>query len=205
MSLQRHSGLASLAGLLTAFLLASPVSASDPSDLSSEKVTARSPLDFEARRLGGGSESLGRYRGQVLLLVNTASQCGFTPQYEGLQALYDDYRARGFNVLGFPSNDFGAQEPGSEAEIGAFCRANYGVDFPMYGKVRVLGDDAHPLYAYLEGIPQPLGGPVKWNFEKFLVDRQGRVVTRFPSRVKPLAPQMLAEIERLLAAPSPSR
>ena len=90
------------------------------------------------------------------MLVNTASECGFTPQYEGLQALYHEYRDRGFNVLGFPSNDFGSQEPGSEAEIGAFCRANYGVDFPMFGKVRVLGDDAHPLYAYLGALPAPL-------------------------------------------------
>ena len=185
--------------LLGVLLLAVPLAAAEAGDPVDENAPASSPLDLEARRLGGDRESLGRYRGQVALLVNTASECGFTPQYEGLQTLYQDFRERGFTVLGFPSNDFGGQEPGNEKKIGAFCRANYGVDFPMFGKVRVLGDDAHPLYAYLEALPEPLGGPVEWNFEKFLVDRQGRVVARFPSRVKPEDDQLVAEIERLLS------
>lgn len=185
--------------LFAALLLAAPLIASENEGSVAESAAAPSLLDLEARRLGGERESLEGYRGQVFLLVNTASECGFTPQYEGLQTLYHDYRDRGFTVLGFPSNDFGGQEPGSEKEIGAFCRANYGVDFPMFGKVRVLGDAAHPVYAYLEALPKPLGGPVRWNFEKFLVDRQGRVVARYPSRVKPQDDRLVGEIERLLA------
>ncbi len=160
-------------------------------------------LGLEARRLDGRTEPLDRYRGEVLLVVNTASRCGYTPQYEGLQALYDRYRDRGFSVLGFPSNDFGAQEPGSDAQIGAFCRANYGVSFPMFSKVAVRGADAHPVYAYLTSLPAPVGGPVQWNFQKYLVDRRGKVVARYPSRVTPQDPALVAELERLLAEPRP--
>ncbi len=155
-------------------------------------------LELEARRLGGEVESLDRYRGQVLLVVNTASRCGYTPQYEGLQALYDSYRARGFTVLGFPSNDFGNQEPGSDAEIGAFCKKNYGVEFPMFSKVKVNGEDAHPVYVFLTSRPAPVGGPVRWNFEKFLVDRDGNVLGRYPSSVSPTDKRLQLEIERLL-------
>ena len=160
-------------------------------------------LGLEARRLAGGTESLGRYRGQVLLVVNTASRCGYTPQYEGLQALYDRYRGRGFSVLGFPSNDFGGQEPGNDRQIGAFCRSNYGVEFPMFSKVRVGGADAHPVYAYLTSLPEPIGGPVQWNFQKYLVDRRGTVVARFDPGVRPDDPGLVGEIERLLAEPRP--
>jgi glutathione peroxidase len=159
-------------------------------------------LAIEARRLGGGAESLGIYRGQVLLVVNTASRCGYTPQYEGLQALYDRYRERGFSVLGFPSNDFAGQEPGSDLEIGAFCRSNYGVEFPMFSKVRVSGADAHPVYAFLTSLPKPLGGPVQWNFQKYLVDRSGEVVARYAPRVRPQDPDLVAKIEQLLAQPT---
>jgi len=164
-------------------------------------------LDLEARRLSGPVESLDRYRGDVLLVVNTASRCGFTPQYEGLQSLYDRYHERGFTVLGFPSNDFLQQEPGSDAEIGAFCKANYGVGFPMFSKVSVKGDAAHPVYAYLTSQPAPIGGPVEWNFQKYLVDREGRVVKRFAPRMKPGSPEVVAAIESLLdesdGAPAP--
>jgi glutathione peroxidase len=165
---------------------------------------AGSVLEFQARRLSGPTESLERYRGQVLLIVNTASRCGYTSQYEGLQALYERYRDRGFTVLGFPSNDFGNQEPGSDDQIRAFCRANYGVEFPMFSKVRVRGDDAHPLYAYLTSLPEPMGGPVRWNFQKYLVDRSGRVVGRYASGVRPGDPELVSEIERLLASPEPA-
>jgi len=161
-------------------------------------------LDLEARRLAGGVEPLAGYRGQVLLVVNTASKCGYTPQYEGLQALYERYRERGFTVLGFPSNDFREQEPGSDAEIGAFCEANYGVEFPMYSKVRVRGEDAHPVYRYLTSLPAPLGGPVQWNFQKYLVDRNGRVVQRFAPPVAPESEEVVAAIERLLEEPPPA-
>ena len=160
---------------------------------------ADSVLGFEARRLSGPVESLAQFEGQVLLIVNTASRCGLTPQYEGLQALYERYRERGLQVLGFPSNDFRQQEPGSDAEIGAFCRANYGVEFPMFSKIAVGGEAAHPLYAWLTSRPEPIGGPVEWNFQKYLTDRHGRVVARFSPRTPPLDESITREIERLLA------
>jgi glutathione peroxidase len=161
-------------------------------------LPANSVLDFEARRLSGKNQSLGDYRGQVLLIVNTASRCGYTPQYDGLEALYEKYRSRGFSVLGFPSNDFGAQEPGSDLEIGAFCKRNYGVEFPMFSKVKVRGKEQHALYGYLTKLPDPVGGPVRWNFQKYLVDRSGRVVSSYPSGVEPLSGELVASIEALL-------
>ncbi len=170
-----------------------------------EATESGSLPSIEAKRLSGGTESLDRYRGQVLLIVNTASRCGYTPQYEGLQALYERYHERGFTVLGFPSNDFAGQEPGSDQEIGAFCRANYGVEFPMFSKVRVRGADAHPLYAHLTSLPEPVGGPVKWNFQKYLVDRSGKVVGRYAPSVRPESSELVAEIERLLAEPAPAK
>lgn len=160
---------------------------------------AQELLDLSARRLAGSEEPLSRYRGEVLLIVNTASQCGYTPQYAGLQALYERYRENKFNVLGFPSNDFGEQEPGDDRQIGAFCKSNYGVEFPMFSKVRVLGADAHPVYAYLTSLPKPIGGPVEWNFQKYLVDRKGNVVARFASETEPNDPELVAAIERLLS------
>jgi glutathione peroxidase len=161
-------------------------------------------LDLEAPRLGGETESLGRYRGEVLLVVNTASRCGYTPQYEGLQALYARYRERGFSVLGFPSNDFAGQEPGSDLQILEFCRSNYGVEFPMFSKIHVKGEDAHPVYRYLTALPDPVGGPVEWNFQKYLVDRSGEVVERFSPSVAPEDERLVGAIEKLLAAPPPS-
>lgn len=159
-----------------------------------------SVLDLEARRLDGSVEELGLYKGQVVLLVNTASRCGYTPQYEGLQALYDEKRGDGFTILGFPSNDFGQQEPGNDPQIATFCKMNYGVEFPMFSKVKVGGDEAHPVYAYLTALPEPVGGPVRWNFEKYLVDRDGRVVERFASGVTPEDGQLRALIDELLAS-----
>ena len=158
-----------------------------------------SVLDLEARRLGGPVEKLERYKGQVVLLVNTASRCGYTPQYEGLQALYDEKRGEGFTILGFPSNDFGRQEPGNDSQIAKFCKMNYGVAFPMFSKVKVGGDEAHPVYAYLTALPAPVGGPVRWNFEKYLVDRDGRVVERFASGVSPDDERLRARVDELLA------
>lgn len=169
------------------------------SDAQARTAGPSSFLDLEARRLGAGSEPLERYRGQVLLVVNTASRCGNTPQYEGLQELYERYGGQGFNVLGFPSNDFGRQEPGTDAQIGAFCRANYGVEFPMFSKVSVKGPDAHPVYGYLTSLPEPIGGPVQWNFQKYLVDRKGVVVARYAPGVQPQNAGLVGEIERLLA------
>ena len=153
-------------------------------------------LDFQMRPLASDrAESLcQRYVGKVLLVVNTASQCGFTPQYEGLDALYDRYRERGLVVLGFPSNDF-SQEPGGEKDIQNFCRLNYGVRFPMYEKIAVAGAAAHPFYRRLAAGG---GGYPQWNFYKYLLDRSGAVVALFPSRTRPDDPQLIAAIEKLL-------
>jgi glutathione peroxidase len=142
--------------------------------------------DFTAKTLAGKDASLADYKGQVLLIVNTASKCGFTPQYEGLEKLYEKHRAQGFAVLGFPCNQFGEQEPGSAEEIGQFCQTNYGVTFPMFAKIDVNGPRAHPLYKYLKRAkPGLFGGRIKWNFTKFLIDRAGRVVARFAPMTKP--------------------
>jgi glutathione peroxidase len=157
--------------------------------------------DFSAPSLDGRSVSLDQFRGQVLLIVNTASRCGFTPQYAGLEQLYRAYRERGFTVLGFPSNQFGAQEPGSEAEIGAFCAKNYGVSFPLFAKIDVNGPHAHPLFRFLKkekpGLFGFVGvGAIRWNFTKFLVDRQGGVVRRYAPSTKPKS--LTRAIEELL-------
>jgi glutathione peroxidase len=156
---------------------------------------------FSAEMLNGPAVSLSDFKGKVLLIVNTASQCGFTPQYAGLESLYKKYKQRGFEVLGFPCNQFGAQEPGTAADIGAFCEKNYGLSFPMFAKIEVNGDKAHPLYRFLKrekpGLLGPLGGgAIKWNFTKFLVDRGGKVVARFASTTKPES--LATDIEKLL-------
>ena len=154
-------------------------------------------LDREYRPLAGKTpESLCQFEGKVLLVVNTASKCGFTPQYEGLEALHAKLGERGFAVVGFPSNDFMGQEPGSEADIQEFCTLTYGVKFPMFEKVHVVGDDVTPLYQVLE---QATGQAPGWNFHKYLIDRQGKPVASFGSRTKPDDTAMLAQIETLLA------
>jgi glutathione peroxidase len=156
-------------------------------------------LDVEYRRLAGREtvKLCDAYQGQVLLVVNTASKCGFTPQYEGLEALHGRLQDRGFSVLGFPSNDFMGQEPGSEEEIAEFCALTYGVKFPMFEKVSVIGDAPTPLYARLKAAT---GEGPGWNFHKYLVDRSGNVVASYGSRTKPDDPALLAKIEELLAA-----
>ncbi|ERS14297.1 glutathione peroxidase [Alcanivorax sp. PN-3] len=158
--------------------------------------------DYNAATLDGEERSLADFKGKVLLIVNTASKCGFTPQYKGLQALYQRYKDRGLVVLGFPCNQFGHQEPGDEVEIGAFCEKNYGVDFPMFAKIDVNGSDAHPLYRYLKSeAPGLLGSEgIKWNFTKFLVDREGRVIRRYAPKDKPEA--LAADIEKQLTGNS---
>ena len=142
--------------------------------------------DFNATSIDGQDVDLSTYDGQVVLVVNTASQCGFTPQYKGLQALQDEYGGQGFTVLGFPCDQFGHQEPGDEAEIASFCERNFGVDFPLFSKIDVNGDDAHPLYQWLKkeqgGL---LGGKIKWNFTKFLVGKDGQVIDRYAPTTKP--------------------
>ena len=154
--------------------------------------------DIEATAIDGKPVSVGEYRDKVLLIVNTASKCGFTPQYEGLEKLQKAYGERGFTVLGFPCNQFGAQEPGDAAEIASFCKLKYDVDFPMFAKVDVNGDAAHPLFKALKtAAPGLLGSEaIKWNFTKFLVDRHGNVVDRFAPTTKP--EDIAKDIETLL-------
>jgi glutathione peroxidase len=153
--------------------------------------------DFSASSLAGEDTPLKRFEGQVILIVNTASACGFTPQYKGLEALQQKYGARGFSVLGFPCNQFGRQEPGSAAEIGQFCSSNYAVTFPMFDKIDVNGDNAHPLYQYLRREKSGLlGSAVKWNFTKFLIDRSGKVVGRYAPTTTP--DSLTKDIEALL-------
>ena len=152
-------------------------------------------------RIDGAPDTLGAHAGKVLLIVNVASKCGLTPQYAGLEKLHETYAARGLAVLGFPCNQFGGQEPGSEAQIADFCTTNYGVKFPMFSKLEVNGETRAPLYAWLtQEQTQPDGpGDVLWNFAKFLVGKDGKVVARFNPRVAPDAPELVAAIEKALA------
>lgn len=155
-------------------------------------------LDRTMRRLNGQEEDLAGYKGKVVMLVNTASKCGLTPQYKGLQALYDQYRDRGFEILGFPANDFMGQEPGNDEEIAEFCELSYGVSFPMFSKIAVKGDDIDPLYQELTTMPDPIGGEVAWNFQKYLLDREGNVVKKFGPRTTPEDAEVITAIEALL-------
>lgn len=157
-------------------------------------------FDFHAKSIRGEDVSLEKYRGKVLLVVNVASHCGFTPQYTGLKSLYDKFHDRGLEILAFPCNQFGGQEPGTDEEVLSFCSLNYDVKFDLFSKVQVNGDQAHPLFQYLKKeAPGLLGSEgIKWNFTKFLVDRDGRVLKRFASMTTPS--QLESEIESLLAA-----
>jgi glutathione peroxidase len=156
-------------------------------------------FDFKADTLSGAPADLAQYRGKVLLIVNTASKCGFTPQYQGLEAVYQQFKDQGAVVLGFPCNQFGAQEPGTADEIGAFCEKNYGVSFPMFAKIDVNGNGAHPLYQYLKKeSPGVLGTEgIKWNFTKFLIRKDGTVYKRYAPTTKP--EELTDDIARLLA------
>jgi glutathione peroxidase len=158
-----------------------------------------SVFDFKADTLSGAPVDLAQYKGKVLLIVNTASKCGFTPQYQGLEAVYQQFKERGVEVLGFPCNQFGSQEPGSADEIGAFCEKNYGVSFPMFAKVDVNGNDAHPLYKHLKKESPGLLGTegIKWNFTKFLIRKDGTVYKRYAPTTKP--EELTDDIARLLA------
>ena len=148
--------------------------------------------------INGKDTTLGAYSGKVVLLVNVASKCGFTPQYEGLEALYEKYKDKGLVIVGVPSNDFGSQEPGSAEEIKTFCKSKYGVTFPLMAKVHVKGDEQHPLYAALTGKDAAFPGAVKWNFGKFLIGRDGAVVKRFGSMTKPDAKDLVESVEAAL-------
>ena len=155
--------------------------------------------DFKAASLAGEAVDLKKYKGKVLLIVNTASNCGFTPQYKGLEAVYQQFKDKGVEVLGFPCNQFGGQEPGEAPEIGAFCEKNYGVTFPLFGKVEVNGGDAHPLFKHLKSEAPGLMGTkaIKWNFTKFLVKKDGTVYKRYAPQTEPK--ELMGDIEKLLA------
>lgn len=185
-----------LVAIVLAF--AAPAGHTEPAQANQED----SVLDRTMKRIDGSEQSLADYKGKVVLLVNTASKCGLTPQYEALETLFRTYRDRGFVVLGFPSNDFLGQEPGTDAQIAQFCRSTYGVEFPMFSKISVKGDDVHPLYRELTSQPPPIGGPVEWNFQKYLLDRSGRVVAKFSPRTKPDDRDVVGKIEELLGGSS---
>ncbi len=155
-------------------------------------------LDFKAVGLGGEAVDLAQYRGQVLLIVNTASKCGYTPQYQGLEKVYEQFKTKGVAVLGFPCNQFGGQEPAAEAEIGAFCEKNYGVTFPLFSKIDVNGNNAHPLFQHLKKAAPGLLGTeaIKWNFTKFLIKKDGSVYKRYAPGTTP--EEMVGDIEKLL-------
>jgi glutathione peroxidase len=160
----------------------------------------KSVLEFKMKDIDGKDVKLKKYKGDVLLIVNTASKCGYTPQYEGLQAIYEKYQAQGFSVLGFPANNFGGQEPGKESEIKEFCESKYKVTFPMFAKISVKGEDQHPFYNFLtakETNPK-FAGDITWNFNKFLVNRKGEIVARFSSKDTPQSETVTQAIEKYL-------
>ena len=158
--------------------------------------------DFSAKTIDGADKALSSYKGRALLIVNVASECGLTPQYTGLEQLHEAYADRGLAVLGFPANEFGAQEPGADDEIKTFCTANYGVKFDMFAKVKVKGPGIHPLFEYLTAAQTNprFAGEIKWNFNKFLLDRDGTVVARFEPKVEPGSPEVMQAIEKALEA-----
>jgi glutathione peroxidase len=161
---------------------------------------ASSVHEFTLNSIDGKPAPLSAYRGKVVLIVNVASRCGFTPQYAGLEALYEKYRDRGFAILGFPANNFGAQEPGTDEEINTFCSSKYNVTFPMYSKISVKGDGQAPLYRFLtdKQANPTTGGEIQWNFTKFLVDKTGKVIARFEPKVTPESPEVTGAIEKAL-------
>ncbi|MDI1436751.1 glutathione peroxidase [Polyangium sorediatum] len=177
----------------------SPKAGTDPAGGAAAQEGPKGSLhDFKMKTIFGEERSLGDFRGKVVLVVNTASECGYTPQYAGLEKLHERFEAKGFSVLGFPSNDFGAQEPGTDAEIATFCTSKFGVKFPMFSKITVKGSDKHPLYTFLtQAAP---AGEVKWNFEKFLVGKDGGVKGRFPSAVEPEDEKLVLAIEKALGS-----
>jgi glutathione peroxidase len=181
--------------MLTAALLSSLLTAAPSSP---KEIPAMSVHAFTVKSNDGKETKLSAYAGKVLLVVNTASECGYTPQYKGLQGLYEAYKGRGLEVLAFPSNDFGAQEPGTDADIKNFCELRYKTRFPLFAKVPVKGAGAVPLYQHLAA---QRGGDVRWNFTKFLVDRQGQVVGRFEPSVAPDSEELKAAVEKALAQP----
>ncbi len=164
-----------------------------------EVKMSKSIYDFTVQTIDGKQRNLADYKGKALLIVNTASKCGFTPQYKGLEALYEQYKDKGFEILAFPANNFMGQEPGSNEEIKQFCTLKYKTTFPLFAKISVRGNDIHSLYAYLTK-DSGFSGPITWNFNKFLVTPDGKVVARFGSKTDPQSPDIVGEIKKILPA-----
>jgi glutathione peroxidase len=185
--------------LLSTLAVAVPLAAS--AVLAAEATAPGVPMsvyDFKVKTIDGKETSLAQYKGKALLIVNTASKCGYTPQYAGLESLYEKYKDKGLVVLAFPSNDFGGQEPGTNAEIKTFCELKYKTTFPLFEKIDVKGDAAAPLYKYLTGLPGKQGGPITWNFNKFLVAPDGTVVEHFDSKADPTGTALAQKVEQVL-------
>src|SRR5437588_3826341 len=168
--------------------------------MSSVSLFANSIYDINVKDINGKDTSLGAYKGKVLLIVNVASKCGYTPQYKALEAVFEKYKDKGFTVLGFPCNQFGGQEPGTNEEIKQFCSGKYNVTFPLFDKIEVNGANRHPLYVALAGKDSPFPGDIKWNFGKFLIGRDGKIIKRFEPRTAPDAPELVEALEAALAA-----
>ncbi len=184
-----------LVALLSLLVIGSACSNNGPEPDQRQQIKQQSIYDFEVTTITGDSTTIGDYEGKVLLFVNTASECGFTPQYEGLQNLWEQYQDEGLVVLGFPSNDFMGQEPGSDEEIAEFCTGEFGVTFPMFSRISVRGGDQHPLYTHLT---EHSGESISWNFNKILVNRQGEVIDHFGSRTEPESDDIVNAIEAQL-------
>ena len=183
-------------------LLGSIISSIPAAPVVAEDKDAASIYDFTMKTIDGKDTPLSDYKGKVVLIVNVASECGFTPQYKGLEELYRKYKDQGFTILGFPANNFGQQEPGTDAEIKTFCSSKYDVTFDLFSKISVKGDDQHPLYRYLtsDKTDPKYAGDVKWNFQKYLIDRNGNIVARFFSKVEPMSDDVTSAVEQALNA-----
>jgi glutathione peroxidase len=186
--------------LLTTSLLCAASFGEDKKENSKEETKMKSIYDFKVADIDGNDVNLADYKGKVLLVVNVASKCGFTPQYKGLENIYRQYKDKGFEILGFPSNDFLGQEPGTNEQIKSFCQLNYNVSFPMFSKISVKGKDIHPLYKFLtdKSTDPNFAGGITWNFNKFLIDRKGNIINRFGSRTEPQSPETIKAIEEAL-------
>lgn len=204
--MSRFANCAALAAIALVLASASLIGGAIMPARAEEKREITSPLDFRVQTINGKEADLAQYRGKAVLIVNVASKCGLTPQYEQLQALHAKYKDRGLAILGFPANNFMGQEPGTNEEIKSFCKENYGVEFDMFAKISVAGEDIAPLYAFLTSEEKngQFAGPIKWNFTKFLVNREGKVVARFEPRTKPDEPAVIEAIEKTLSEPAPA-
>lgn len=187
--------------ILLSLIAGAAVAFNSDSTINAAGAKAKSVYDFSMTDIDGKEVKLKAYKGKVALLVNVASKCGYTPQYEGLQAVYEKYKSQGFVILGFPANNFKGQEPGTNEEIKEFCTSKYNVSFPMFAKISVKGEDQHPLYQFLtskETNPQ-FGGEITWNFNKFLIDKNGKIIARFTSKDTPESEAVTSAIEKALA------